>query len=170
MTGYSRPGFDKEMIATGYKNDVEWGKPTGKEWSGDAPYWHLKGNGGGLSTTEDMYKWHLALLTDKILSRGAKEKYYHPQVRPGANENPYYAYGWDILNTRRKTILTRHRGTNRVFYADFYRYIDEGVAIIFLSNKANLDFRETNRIISKIIFDPDYTPAIPVADNEGNRA
>jgi len=28
MTGYSRPVFDKEMIATGYKEDVEWGKPT----------------------------------------------------------------------------------------------------------------------------------------------
>src|SRR6476646_9166538 len=61
-TGYSRPAFDEDLIATGYKEDAEWGKPTQKEWGGDAPYWHLKGNGGVLSTTEDMYKWHLALL------------------------------------------------------------------------------------------------------------
>jgi CubicO group peptidase (beta-lactamase class C family) len=108
MTGYSRPVFDKEMIATGYKEDVEWGKPTGKEWGGDAPYWHLKGNGGVLSTTEDMYKWHRALLTDNILSKEAKEKYYHPQLMPGENENPYYAYGWAIRKTPRNTILARH--------------------------------------------------------------
>lgn len=117
-----------------------------------------------------MYKWHLALLTDKVLSKEAKEKYYHPQLRPGENENPYYAYGWGILKTPRNTILARHNGTNRVFYSDYYRYIDEGVAIIFLSNKAHPAFRETNRIISKMIFEPDYTPVIPVADNEANRA
>jgi CubicO group peptidase (beta-lactamase class C family) len=169
MTGYSRPVFDKEMIATGYKEDVEWGKPTGKEWGGDAPFWHLKGNGGVLSTTEDMYKWHRALLTDSILSKEAKEKYYHPQFRPGENENSYYAYGWAIRKTPRNTILAWHSGTNRVFCSDFYRYIDEGVAILFLSNKAHPDFRETDRIISKIIFDPDYTPVIPVADNKANR-
>ena len=45
-----------------------------------------------------------------------------------------------------------------------------GVAVIFLSNKAHFDFRETNRIISKIIFEPDFTPTIPVADNKENRA
>jgi tetratricopeptide (TPR) repeat protein len=170
MTGYSRPDFDKEKIAIGFKEDVEWGKPTGKAWGGDAPYWHLKGNGGVLSTTEDMYKWHRTLLSDNILSKKAKEKYYHPQLRPGENENPYYAYGWAVRKTPRNTILTRHNGTNRVFYADFFRYIDEGVAVIFLSNKAHLDFIETGRIIAKIIFEPDYTPEIPVADNEANRA
>jgi tetratricopeptide (TPR) repeat protein len=91
-------------------------------------------------------------------------------LRPGENANPYYAYGWDIRKTPRNTILARHNGTNRVFYSDFYRYIDEGVAILFLSNKAHLDFIETGRIISKIIFEADYTPVIPVADNEANRA
>jgi hypothetical protein len=129
----------------------------------------LKGNGGVLSTTEDMYKWHLALLTDNILSKKAKEKYYHPQLRPGENENPYYAYGWAIRKTPRNTLLARHNGTNRVFFADLFRYLDEGVAIIFLSNKAHLDFIETGRIIAKIIFEPDYTPMIPVADNGANR-
>src|SRR5262249_19012536 len=119
LLGYSRPVFAKEMIATGYKDDVEWGKRTRTEWAGIAPYWQLKGNGGVLSTTEDMYKWHRALLTDNILSKHAKEKYYHPQLRPGENENSYYAYGWAIRKTPRNTILAWHNGTNRVFYSDF---------------------------------------------------
>ena len=34
-----------------------WGRPTEKEWAGDSPYLHLKGNGGILSTTGDLLKW-----------------------------------------------------------------------------------------------------------------
>lgn len=169
ITGYSRPAFSKDRVAIGYREDQVWGRPNEREWAGDAPYWHLKGNGGVLSTTEDMYKWHLALLSDKVLSKEAKRKYYHPQLRPDENENPYYAYGWDILKTPRKTILTRHNGTNRVFYADMYRFIDEGAAIIMLSNKAHQDFLGTVRAISRIMFDPEYKPEIPFPDNEANR-
>jgi CubicO group peptidase (beta-lactamase class C family) len=169
-TGYKRPAFAGDLLALGYQDDKEWGKPNEKPWDQDAPYWHLKGNGGILSTTEDLYRWNLALLSDKILSKPAKEKYYHPQFRPGENENPYYAYGWDIFKTPRNTILTRHRGTNRVFYADFYRYIDEGTTIIVLSNKASLDFLDVNPEISKMIFEPGYHPVIPIADNETNRS
>lgn len=168
-TGYKRPAFDNDLIATGYKDGKGWGKPNDKEWDKDAPYWHLKGNGGILSTTEDLYKWNLALLSDKILSKEAKAKYYHPKLRAGENDNPYYAYGWDILKTKRNTILTNHNGANGVFYADFYRYIDEGITIIMLSNKAQRSFFETNREISKIIFDPLFEPTIPIAENETNR-
>lgn len=169
-TGYKRPKFDKDLIAMGYREDKEWGKPIDKEWDKDAPYWHLKGNGGILSTTEDLYKWNLALLGERILSEAVKEKYYHPQLRPDENDNPYYAYGWDILKTKRNTILTRHNGANGIFYADFYRYIDEGVAIIMLSNKANPNFREIDLEISKIIFYPVYKPLIPVVETAANRA
>jgi CubicO group peptidase (beta-lactamase class C family) len=170
MTGYSRPAFDSNLIAIGYREDVEWGRPNEKAWAGDAPYWHLKGNGGILSTTEDMYKWHRALISDSVLSKEAKQKFYRPQFRPGEDENPYYAYGWDILKTPRNTIVTRHNGTNRVFYADFHRFIDEGVAIVMLSNKANQDFGPTVSTISKIIFDPAFKPVIPFPDNQENRA
>jgi CubicO group peptidase (beta-lactamase class C family) len=170
MTGYSGPAFNKDKIAIGYKDSEVWGRPNEREWAGDAPYWHLKGNGGILSTTEDMYKWHVALLSEKVLSKEAKRKYYHPQLRPGEKDNPYYAYGWDVLKTPRNTIVTRHNGTNRVFYADMHRYIDEGAAIILLSNKAHQDFTGTARAISRIMFDPAYKPEIPFADNEANRA
>jgi CubicO group peptidase (beta-lactamase class C family) len=49
-TGYSRPKFNKDLITVGYRGDERWGKPTEKEWAGAAPYMHLKGNGGILST------------------------------------------------------------------------------------------------------------------------
>ena len=169
-TGYKRPGFDNDLIATGYKDDKEWGKPVDKEWDKDAPFWHLKGSGGILSTTEDLYKWHQALLSDKILSKEAKEKYFRPKLRENESLDSYYAYGWDVHKTKRNTTLIQHNGTNRVFYADFYRYPDEETTIIMLSNKAHPNFFGINGEISKIIFDPLFKPVIPIAEDETNRA
>jgi CubicO group peptidase (beta-lactamase class C family) len=171
MTGYSRPAFDKSKIAIGYyKDDKIWGKPTDKEWDKTAPYWHLLGNGGILSTTEDMYKWHKALLSEQILSKEAKKKLYHPKIRTEENYNTIYAYGWDVSQTNRKTNRVWHNGTNNIFYADFMRYIDDGVTLIMLSNKSHqTNFDQLNFELSKMIFEKNYNPIIPIADNEANQ-
>lgn len=169
QTGYTRPVFEKDLIAVGYKDGAVWGKPNEQAWDKDAPFWHLKGNGGILSTAEDLYKWHQALNMDRILSGEAKEKYFRPKLRENESADSYYAYGWDVHKTKRNTTLVGHNGTNRVFYADFHRYPDEAAAIIMLSNKAHPNFFEINREISKIIFDPSYQPVIPIADNKTNR-
>lgn len=169
-TGYKRPGFDNSLIAVGYKDDKTWGKPIDKEWDKDAPYWHLKGNGGILSTTEDLYKWHTALLSDKILSKEAKEKYYHPKLRADETTDSYYAYGWDVSKTKRDTRLLHHNGLNGVFFADFYRYVDDGVTVMLMTNRVRRAYGGMGRAISRIIFEPSYKPVIPVDENETNRA
>jgi len=170
-TGYTRPNFDKNLIAVGYRNAGErWGKPTEKQWDRDAPFLHLKGNGGILSTTEDLFKWDRALLTDKILSKQAKEKYYFPALRENETGRSYYGYGWDVFKTRRNTTRIWHNGSNRVFYADFYRFIDEGVTIILMTNSWQNSFNDTGRVISRIIFDAGFEPVVPVPDNAENRA
>lgn len=170
MTGYTRPNFDKNLIAVGYQMEKRWGKPIEKEWEGNAPFWHLKGNGGILSTTGDLFKWDQALLTDKILSKEAKEKYYHPALRPDETGKSIYAYGWDVLKTDRNTTRLWHNGANRVFYADFWRFIDEGVTIILMTNNWQGSFNDTGRVISKIIFESNYEPVLPIPDNPANRA
>lgn len=168
-TGYSHPRFDSAQIATGYRDEEEWGKPNSKPWEKGAPYWHLKANGGVLSTAGDMYKWHRALLSDKILSKAAKEKYHHPKLRDGEDAKRYYGYGWGMFKTNRDTFFATHNGTNRVFYSDMYRFIDEDVAIIMLSNKAHPSFRESGREIARILFEPTYSPNIPAPENKANR-
>ena len=169
MTGYSRPRFDKNLIAVGYQREVRWGKATEKEWAGAAPYLHLMGNGGVLSTTEDLLKWDRALMTDKILSTEAKNKYYYPVLRPDETGRSHYAYGWDVSKTDRNTTRIWHNGSNRVFYADFYRFIDEGVTIILMTNNGQESFNIAGSAISKIIFDPNYEPIMPIPDNAANR-
>lgn len=169
-TGYTRPAFDTIRIAVGYYRDnTVWGKPTEKEWDKTAPYWHLVGNGGILSTTEDLYKWHKALMNDVVLSNGAKDKLYKPKLRARETETSYYAYGWDAFKTDRNTLRLWHNGGNNIVYADFVRFIEEGTTLIMLSNKSHPHFDELNQEISKIIFDPNYIPIIPAADNEINR-
>ncbi|MEP6848175.1 MAG: serine hydrolase [Acidobacteriota bacterium] len=170
MTGYTRPNFNKDLIAVGYQQDKRWGRPIEKEWDKDAPYWHLKGNGGILSTTEDLYKWDQALSSEKVLSKDAKEKYFHPKLRDSDSADLYYAYGWDVQKTDRNTTRLWHNGANHVFYADFYRFIDEGVTIILMTNSWQDSFNGTGRVISNIIFDPKYEPVVPIADNAANRA
>jgi CubicO group peptidase (beta-lactamase class C family) len=170
MTGYIRPDFDTSRIAVGYYSDNSvWGKPTDKEWDKSSPYWHLKGNGGILSTTEDLHKWHKCLMTELVLSEEAKQKLYHPELRPEETVNSYYAYGWDVSQTSRKTTRVWHNGSNRILCADFLRFIDENVTLIMLSNKSHPNFNNLNFEISKIIFNPNYNPEIPEADNEENR-
>jgi CubicO group peptidase (beta-lactamase class C family) len=170
MTGYTRPEFDADMVSVGYYNDNSvWGKPNEKEWDKSAPYWHLKGNGGILSTTEDLYKWHKCLMTNLVLSEEATQKMYHPELRPEETKKAYYAYGWDVSQTKRKTTSVWHNGSNRILYADFLRFIDEGVTMIMLSNKSHPSFNYLNFEISRIIFNKNFKPEIPVADNEVNR-
>lgn len=45
------------------------------------PYWHLRGNGGLLSTVGDLYRWHVALTREKVLSIEVKKKYAAPRAR-----------------------------------------------------------------------------------------
>jgi CubicO group peptidase (beta-lactamase class C family) len=170
VTGYSRPNFDTVLIAMGYgKNNTIWGKPTHKKWNGNVPYLHLLGNGGILSTTEDLFKWHESLMTENILSKEAKYKLYHPLIRANENNNAIYAYGWDVSRTNRNTFRVWHNGTNNIFYADVMRFIDEKTTLILMSNKTFRGTDQLNFEIAKIIFEKNYQPTIPKPDNEVNQ-
>jgi CubicO group peptidase (beta-lactamase class C family) len=170
QTGYRRPHFDDDLIAAGYTaDDQAWGKPTGKAWDKDGPYWHLKGNGGVLSTAEDMFRWDQALLTDQVLPVAARAKLFHPKLREGEDTTSYYAYGWDVHKTARNTTVYWHNGSNGIFYADFYRFIDDGTTIIILINKSN-GFQRIGGEIARALFSPTYKPVVPIANNERNRS
>ncbi|MCL6265174.1 serine hydrolase domain-containing protein [Flagellimonas myxillae] len=136
-TGYLLPNWDEQNIAYGYSKKKVWGKPNEKPWDSDGPYLHLKGNGGILSTVEDLFAWHLALLGDEILSKEAKSKYYGKHIEEAPGDPSYYGYGWVIIPTGGETDLITHNGGNGVFFADFWRLLEEELTIILMSNKAN---------------------------------
>ncbi|WP_152538570.1 serine hydrolase domain-containing protein [Aquimarina macrocephali] len=158
QTGYKKPSF--KDIAVGYRKNKHWGKPTDKKWDVDGPYWHLKANGGVLSTTQDMYKWHRALLGDKILNATAKSKYYSKHIEEGEGAGSYYGYGWAIFPTPRNTELIAHNGGNGIFFADMWRYLDEDITIIMMTNAVQRKFENIASQVAGILLKPDFNPIV----------
>ena len=153
-TGYKVAWRDGQ-VAHGYVDGEDWGTILDKPWDKDGPYWNLRGNGGIHSTAGDMYRWHLALEGDKILSKAAKEKYFKPYVPEGPEGQSYYAYGWAIFETPRKTRLVAHNGGNGVFAADFRRYVDENV-VIYAASNAEPSAIALTEVLPAIVFGGDY--------------
>jgi CubicO group peptidase (beta-lactamase class C family) len=116
-TGYVRPGFAKTELAVGYRGGERWGTALARPWRPEGPGWHLRGNGGILSTVGDMHRWYLALQKDAVLSAEAKKKYFTPYVKEYPDGNSYYGYGWVIQKTERGSTLIWHNGGNGIYNA-----------------------------------------------------
>ncbi len=151
-TGYVLPKWDPDAVAHGYKGKTDWGTPLDKKWADDGPYWNLRGNGGVLSTVWDLYRWDQALLGDEVLSKEAKAKMFSRKVMESPNSNSWYSYGWVLTDSPRATKVIEHNGGNGVFYADFIRYIDEGIVIISASNRSEDAFGGYVRGIKDAVF------------------
>lgn len=161
-TGYILPDWQEDELAHGYLEDGEdWGSLLDQPFGEDGPYWNLRGNGGILSTIEDMYKWHLALEVDGILSETSKEKLYTPFVDEGGGES-FYGYGWVVMDSPMSegTLIT-HNGGNGIFHADFLRFVDDDVVIYLNSSAGQPDATQVSWTLARMIFEPDYTPTLP---------
>jgi len=127
--GFDIPAWRRDRIAR-YQ---DW---TTRNWSFPVampldrpPGLRLSGSGEMLSTVDDLYRWHQALLGDRILSAAARDKLFRPVLDS-------YAYGWYTGTTSRGTRVVFHGGfdTGLGTSAGFYRYLDDDVVLIFLAN------------------------------------
>lgn len=151
-TGYLIPMWKPGELARGYHKDKDWGTPRDHLWASDGPHWHLRANGGVLSTVGDLYRWHVALEGGSVLSDAAKKKYFAPHVAEGPLTKSYYGYGWSIATTPRATQLITHNGGNGVFFADFRRYVDEKTVLIIASNVAEKSAESVSQALARMIF------------------
>lgn len=160
LTGYRLPDWTSASVAHGYRYCNDWGGPMDSGWLEDGPSWNRRASGGMLSTVDDLYAWHEALLGNEILNTEAKNKYYFPKNTVRINNVQSSGYGWIVIETTRKTRVIAHNGWNDRYYSDFMRYLDEDVTIILLSNK----FRKGNQSIpyeiAKTIFWKNYQPKL----------
>jgi CubicO group peptidase (beta-lactamase class C family) len=158
-TGYVLSPPTKLLEAKGYDREGhEWGTLSEKNWGAEGPGWHLKGNGGILSTVEDMYRYDQALKGDAILSDAAKKKHYTRHIEEGDGGGTFYGYGWAIFPTPRNTDLITHNGGNGIFFADFLRYLEEDITIIFMTNSASRRYEVIPWEIARILLKPGYVP------------
>jgi hypothetical protein len=160
-TGAKLSRFTVDELPHGYANGEDRGNFV-QDYAPDGPHWNQRANGGVFSTVGDMYRWHVALQGDKILSAAAKKNMFTPYVREGPDADTFYGYGWVIGTTPRKTTLIEHNGGNGVFSADLKRFIDDGVVVYIASNNAHMFAWQVSPIVTRMAFgaDIELPPAV----------
>jgi CubicO group peptidase (beta-lactamase class C family) len=132
-TGYLIPDWSSAVVAHGYEDQVDFGSPLDHPWDVDGPYFHLRANGGILSTAPDMMLWHQALLGTTVLSEASKTAMFTPYVEELPGGDTFYGYGWVVEDTTYGKLVW-HNGGNDFFFADFWRYLDANVTVFVASN------------------------------------
>ncbi len=160
-TGYRLPEWSKEELAIGYRKDgTRWGTMLDLPTVNGGPGWHLRANGGLLSTTHDMAAWIDALDTDRVLSKAGTEAMFAPHVEEGEGAGSFYGYGRALFRTERGTRLITHNGGNGVQFADVLWYVDEDVKVVLMSNANQRGMQDVAWEIGRMVFDPAYRPRI----------
>lgn len=140
-TGYRLPPWDEHVVSHYYVEGEDLGTPLERPY----PQWNVLGNGGLLTTNGDLYRWHLALAGETVLSAEAKRKFYTPFL-----DN--YALGWDVEQTD-NGLLIQHTGGGSFGGADsavFRRYVDAGVVIAVLGHVSFEEENMTGEITERI--------------------
>jgi hypothetical protein len=112
----------------------------------------------------DMYRWHLALIGEKVLSNEAKEKIFTPFLND-------YGYGWDVLDREMGTLIQHDGGSSLGCSAEMRRYIDAGVVTMLFCNQSygrEVLFEPIRDKIEELVFGGDVTfpPIVTTIDPE----
>ncbi len=133
-TGYTIPRNYKNLVARGYNDGpTDYGFPWETQWDAQKPLWDLFGNGGMLSTLDDLHKWLLAIQGDKIVSRKSKDKMFTVHYAQGDQ-----GYGWNISKSQDGKFTYVWRGgdaTPQGWNMDARWYRDQNLFAIVLTNK-----------------------------------
>ena len=161
-TGYRIPDWSKVELAIGYRKDgTRWGTMLDHPLVNGGPGWHLRANGGLLSTTHDMYDWVQALATNKVLSKPSTDQMFAPQVLEGEGAESHYGFGWALFKTQRDTRLITHNGGNGIQFADVLWYADEGLTVVLMSNANKRGMQDMAWHVGRMCFDPSFEPPVP---------
>ncbi len=169
-TGYKGITFNTEKLAHGYYYHIgdeqwlDWGT-TQEHLPYSNKHWYSIGKGDIHSSIEDLYQWHLSLKNNKALKAESTEIQETPHVAENENKTSHYGYGWAIYTSARSTKVVTHNGSNGIFFADFIRFIDDDVVIIYLTNA--FSGNESENVaweISKMVFDSKHE-ATPLPQN-----
>lgn len=83
-TGLLLPHFETSRLAHGYRNGEDVGTMLSKPHAADGAYWNLRGNGGMLSTVDDMYAFYKALFeSNKLLMPETRALRFNPNEPNG---------------------------------------------------------------------------------------
>ncbi|MHC4512358.1 MAG: serine hydrolase domain-containing protein [Planctomycetota bacterium] len=115
----------------------------------DHPYrsygWQYRGMGGAVTTVQDLWKWDRALHTDKVLSKKARQKLFHPVLKD-------YAYGWFVKPAVQGKTCIQHGGGVRGFVSVLRRYPDDDACIAVVVNADNVPVKMIADNLESVLF------------------
>lgn len=93
--------------------------------------------GSLLSTAEDMAKWDAGLQTEKLLKKSSLDQMWTAAVMNDGTDAPFnYGFGWFIDNYHGHP-LVQHSGGTPGFSSVIYRFLDDKLTIIILTNHSD---------------------------------
>ena len=129
-TGDRDPQFIIPLRASGYEWRID--RYTGR----DGNLTDLMGAGSITSTIEDMIKWEAALRGDALLRPETKREMW-TQFTFNNGTRSVYGLGWRISDVRGHKLIG-HTGQTAGFGAAIFRYVDQNVTVILLTNLGEL--------------------------------
>ncbi|KXG78542.1 Penicillin-binding protein 4 [Fervidicola ferrireducens] len=106
-------------------------------------------DGNIISTVEDLFKWHNALYTEKLVKKETLKEAFTPHVlRDGTSTG--YGFGW-FIGERAGVKEIWHSGGTIGYVSRFSRFVDEGVAVIMLTNCYDLAGPKRDELFDRIV-------------------
>lgn len=108
-------------------------------WGGHAPGWALFGNGGMVTTIDDLIAWRNAMNSGEIIDPAALERQQTGYVREGAGAPSDYGYGVVVEAHPQFGRIVWHNGGNGFQSAYWGEYADTGYAIFAATNQLSIN-------------------------------
>jgi CubicO group peptidase (beta-lactamase class C family) len=94
--------------------------------------------GSILSTVEDLARWDAALYTGKLLKRSSLTQMWTPvRTNEGAVASFNYGFGW-FVDRYHGHLLVQHSGGTPGFSSAIYRFVDDQLTVIILTNHSDM--------------------------------
>lgn len=127
---YGESQWEDEVVANGYFNNEDQGTPA--TWPG--PYWGLLGNGGVLTTIDDLYRWWNALDAGDVIVPELAAELFVPRINEEEGGDAFSGYGWSIEQTAYGQRIG-HNGGGIGGNSIISVYPDNDLLIIILGNR-----------------------------------
>jgi D-alanyl-D-alanine carboxypeptidase len=102
--------------------------------------------GSRLSTAEDMAKWDAALYTEKLLKKSSLDQMWTATMAKDGADAPFnYGFGW-FIDSYHGHHLVQHSGGTPGFSSVIYRFLNDKLTIIILTN-------HNDRIVDQLAVD-----------------
>ncbi|MEE2566090.1 serine hydrolase domain-containing protein [Hyphobacterium marinum] len=141
--GIRRTGYGRAYDAGNPPDDMAWtmaGDPIHDwTWGGPEAGWALIGNGGMMTTIDDLIAWRNAYNSGALISEEARGLQQSPHVQEGDGAPSQYGYGVVVEDHPQFGRIFWHNGGSGAFSAHWREYADTGYAVFAATNTLRVD-------------------------------